>query len=438
MNVKYTSGLVLLLVGILGIPLAVLFYRELNSAAPTPTPQIRLLDSPLVRITASVPEAKRKDPPKPKSTRNPKRTPTPIPTATLTPVPPTPTPTPTPTREFDFDEPIQISGSAGITGWAARAEVDGQGTIHAAWLSTPSPSSVMYSSKPAGGAWSLPYNVSGGTLGVLRQDLAVSLDGTVHVVWRQFEEVDNRGFDRVFYSSRAPNGLWTSPEDIDQTDVDIDDPPVVAVDSQGRVHVVWGATHTSKSDTVGWSTPAVIATNIGAAEGLISGPDGTLHMVTNKGGVIHYVQRAADGVWGDAEVVATDESQGQSPSFPFLDRDGAGVLHAAWKAKPEASNTDKLFYSSKSPGGSWSVPVVVNPVGSASHINMQVFSSGEAVATWVSGTTDIGISALHTDGTWLPAVTVAQGSWPVVAPENSDTIHLFFSSGAQLFYARSQ
>ncbi len=55
MNVKYTSGLVLLLVGILGTPLAVLFYREQSSSAPTPIPQIRLLDSP---FTTSLPEAK--------------------------------------------------------------------------------------------------------------------------------------------------------------------------------------------------------------------------------------------------------------------------------------------------------------------------------------------------------------------------------------------
>jgi len=73
MNIKYTSGLVLLLVGILGIPLAVLFYRELSSAAPTPTPQIRLLDSPQARITSSVPEVKAKRTPKPKPTRKPKR-----------------------------------------------------------------------------------------------------------------------------------------------------------------------------------------------------------------------------------------------------------------------------------------------------------------------------------------------------------------------------
>jgi len=53
MNVKYTSGLVLLLVGILGTPLAVLFFREQSPATNPPTPQIRLLDTPLARITPS-------------------------------------------------------------------------------------------------------------------------------------------------------------------------------------------------------------------------------------------------------------------------------------------------------------------------------------------------------------------------------------------------
>lgn len=122
----------------------------------------------------------------------------------------------------------------------------------------------------------------------------------------------------------------------------------------------------------------------------------------------------------------------------FLDLDGGGTLHAAWKATPTGSNSDKLFYSTKSNGGSWSVPVVVNEAGSASQINMQVFGVGEVVAAWASGPTDIEISALRVDGTWLPAVTVAQGSWPVVAPEEPDTIHLFFNSGAELFYSNSQ
>ncbi len=71
------------------------------------------------------------------------------------------------------------------------------------------------------------------------------------------------------------------------------------------------------------------------------------------------------------------------------------------------------------------------------HADMMVFSDGEAIGVWANSA-DIDISALHPDGTWLPAVTVAQGSWPVVAPEEPDTIHLFYNSGAQLFYTKSQ
>ena len=155
---------------------------------------------------------------------------------------PTPTPIPIPPRDLIFDQPVAISGSAGITGWRSNAVVDGQGTVHVVWISTPTPSSIMYTSKPAGGVWSQPFNVSGQTKGVLQQDLAVSPDGSVHVVWRQFEEIDGRGFASVFYASLTPGEGWTSPVDIDQSQIDVVGRPLIAVDGTGRVHVVWETT----------------------------------------------------------------------------------------------------------------------------------------------------------------------------------------------------
>ena len=53
MKLNFTSGLVLLLLGIFVTPVAVLSYRALNSTpepATAPTTQIRMLDSPLTRI----------------------------------------------------------------------------------------------------------------------------------------------------------------------------------------------------------------------------------------------------------------------------------------------------------------------------------------------------------------------------------------------------
>ncbi len=57
---------------------------------------------------------------------------------------------------------------------------------------------------------SRPFNVSGQTKGVLQQDLAVSPDGSVHVVWRQFEEnIISQGFASVFYAALTPGeGLF--------------------------------------------------------------------------------------------------------------------------------------------------------------------------------------------------------------------------------------
>ena len=56
MKLNLTSGLVLLLVGIFITPVAILSFRALNSPtepSTAPTTQIRLLDSPLARVTYS-------------------------------------------------------------------------------------------------------------------------------------------------------------------------------------------------------------------------------------------------------------------------------------------------------------------------------------------------------------------------------------------------
>ncbi|MCZ6580697.1 MAG: hypothetical protein O6840_03595 [Nitrospirae bacterium] len=295
----------------------------------------------------------------------------------------------------------------------------------------------MYTSKPAGGVWSQPFNLSGATLGVLRQDLAVSPDGTVHVVWRQFEEVDGRGFDSVFYSSKSPSGGWTPPKDIDQSDLDVDNPPLITVDGSGKVHVVWQDNYTTSSGA-GWSTPVKIGGNFNDTRDLIAKTNGILHLLSKKSEVLYHTIRDGAGTWGDPEIIASDASQGLNPNLPSLHVDNAGTLHAGWIARPPGSDTtDKLFHSTKGPSSAWSLPVVVNPVGNAGAADMMVFSGGEAIGVWANAG-DIEISALHPDGTWLPAVAVAQGSWPVVAPEEPDTIHLFFNSGAQLFYTNSQ
>ena len=340
MKLNFTSGLVLVLISIFVAPVAVLSYRALNSPpepSTAPTTQIRMLASPLARIPYL--------PPTSNSISGKPNKPTPTPAtvdwgdvtnkpagfadnldndalgglncdtaqlarwngsawecfslatleeqiAALMALHPTPTPTPIPIppRDLIFDQPVAISGSAGITGWRSSAVVDGQGTVHVVWISTPTPSSIMYTSKPAGGVWSQPFNLSGATLGVLRQDLAVSPDGTIHVVWRQFEEVDGRGFDSVFYSSKSPSGGWTPPQDIDQSDLDVDNPPLIAVDGSGRVHVVWQDNYTTSSGA-GWSTPVKIGDSFRDTRDLTAETNGTLHLLSKKSEVLYHTIR---------------------------------------------------------------------------------------------------------------------------------------------------
>ncbi len=61
MKLNFTSAMVLVLIFIFATPVAVLTYRALNSPtepSTAHTTQIRMLDSPLARITYSIPEIK--------------------------------------------------------------------------------------------------------------------------------------------------------------------------------------------------------------------------------------------------------------------------------------------------------------------------------------------------------------------------------------------
>ena len=85
------------------------------------------------------------------------------------------------------------------------------GALHLTWDEYTSGNyEIMYAAYSPGGAWSSPVNISTNAGDSTHPAAAVDHVGTVHVLWRD----SSAARTDIFYASRAPDGVWSQPEDI--------------------------------------------------------------------------------------------------------------------------------------------------------------------------------------------------------------------------------
>jgi hypothetical protein len=113
--------------------------------------------------------------------------------------------------------------------------VDSQGTVHVAWQdNTPGNWSVFYSSKPKDGPWSEPFNVSRNISNSGAPSLAMDSNDTLYLAY----DTDSPGIFVIFCVSKPRGGTWSGPVNISGTSAKSGDPSI-AVDSQRRAHIAW-------------------------------------------------------------------------------------------------------------------------------------------------------------------------------------------------------
>ncbi|MGH2537115.1 MAG: hypothetical protein ACRDHL_06955, partial [Candidatus Promineifilaceae bacterium] len=166
------------------------------------------------------------------------------------------------------------------------------GTVHLVWWQSAVESALYYRQRTSGGLW-LPEQLLADSGG--ESDLAVGADGTLHTIAGSY-------FDGVFYVQRTPGGAWTEP-------FFLSDPgnfgePEIALDASSYPHVAWGGTEYE------WTYQAVF-----------------------------YARLLAGGSWMPAQQVS---SSGSSTFLPQLALDSASVPHLVWTEL----NSDEIFYRS--------------------------------------------------------------------------------------------
>lgn len=247
---------------------------------------------------------------------------------------------------------------------------DSSGAVYLAWVDLlGSNFEILYSSRPSGGTWSVPINVSLTNGASAAPAIATDGSGNPHIVW-----IDtSSGTPTIYYSDLSvggpiPSGSGTAPD--------------IAVDSSGARHVVWqdngqpSVIAYTRNDGTGWSLPQQISDNTtsDARAPKIAVCNGMVYVVWAEGGRI----RAAEGSGGNWTTPATISGTDTGAQPPTLQCDGLGNLHAAW-----INNQQALRYTHRRPAGAWESPITLDsdPPGLASAA-LAADGSGTAHVAW--------------------------------------------------------
>jgi hypothetical protein len=301
-----------------------------------------------------------------------------------------------PARSMAWTSPENLSVDTDATNWPDVA-VGYDGKLHAVWTNT-STHQMMYSSRAFGGSWSTPEVVGtyAGTTLFMDGDITIAVvpDGTVHILYTD----DSSGDSEIYHRSKPEGGVWSAPENISNTVGSRSDLPSMAVSADGGLHAAWidaipsnsvccaETYYASKSAGGSWS-PAVDVSNSGANEyptRIGVGPDNSVHIVTAQedGGPgrqnIYYYAKSPGGsfVAGVNLTGTADVGRGLGGVLKTAD----GVVHVAYYE----NSPGEVMYMSKPACGGWSSPLnLSNDASSSWDIDLTSDACGNLHIAWI-------------------------------------------------------
>lgn len=324
-----------------------------------------------------------------------------------------------------WSQPFEISVASAARGY--ELVIDDAGTATAVWYSmneeedAESGYFLRSSSRPLGGSWSSPVDISGPSLGEPQFDLAANADGDVTAVWRLSEgrivieegEEVLRGFPVLQAARRPAGGDWgTEPEYLTDDEGGFG-APVVSVDADGNATAAWpysdegdiGVRTTYRDATSDeWSAPTMLWDDVfdlvqpGVA--LAAGPEGETIALWSSFGPGGHVMRAsarvAGGAW-DEPVILSGPDGGDNRTAatnPQILADAQGNLTAAWTAAvgpsppqnppgyPIPIEYRRLQSAYLPAGGEWGDPIWLSGPDDLWAVDIAVDPEGYVTAIW--------------------------------------------------------
>lgn len=365
--------------------------------------------------------------------------------------------------ETTFTVPYNISNSPDPVGGknrsqrvqAARA---GDGYLHAAWMEG---TEDQHENGPAytrgqGSSWSLwEWAGPNNNLGYTNPDIALDSGGTAHLVWAGGGDAPYE----IYYASKPAGGNWSAPVNLSQDAENNSIYPAIAIDNQGRIWVVWETElsptdfevyATNKPAGGSWSNVANISNRAGQdLEPDIVVDAGNVPYVAwrnNAGSVWDiYLTRYSGGTW----VAPLNLSNNSSDShFPRLAADAYGDVFVVWEDEIDGADRFQVLFR-RWDGGLWGTTRRVSstpskalyPAIAADHCNLYVVWTDDrntSTETYFSHSTDCG-------NTWLGDENASNNpsasQHPDVVAQAGGAAHIFWEDLAlgqyDIFYSKA-
>jgi len=203
-------------------------------------------------------------------------------------------------QDGTWSEPVNISNTHGDS-YGASIVVDSQDNLHVVWYDdTPGKEDIFYVTKPSGGQWSQPINISNNPEDSEYPSLAVDSRDTLHLAWCDFTP----GNWEILYSSKPSGGVWSEPLDISKN-ISNSGVPSLAVDNGDNLYLAWND-----------DSPGIFA--------------------------IFCVSKPRVGTWSDPVNISGTSAKSGDPSITV---DSQRRVHIAWSEYVQ--NNWDIFYTSR-------------------------------------------------------------------------------------------
>jgi ABC-type phosphate transport system substrate-binding protein len=248
-----------------------------------------------------------------------------------------------------WSAPVGLS-SAGQNAGGVRAAINGSGDVVATWIRFDGPDDIVQTaSRPAGGAWSAPVDLSSASEQGEGAQIAVDGSGGAVAVWRSF---DGEHFNVQTASRPAGGGAWSAPAYLSEVGEEEESrEPQVVVDPAGNATAVWN--HYDGEEFI-----------------------------------IQSASRPSGGAWGaTVDLSSPGGAFIEDSSWPQIAIDPAGDAMAVWvlyRAEDRHGGGDFLVQAARKPAGEdWEGRVDISiPNERAGEPQIAYGPAGNALASW--------------------------------------------------------
>lgn len=266
-----------------------------------------------------------------------------------------------------------------------EVEVDAQGAAVIAWLGPVTGKRVVQAvSKPGGGSFGEPANVSSPGQDASNVRLAMNRSGEAVTVWSR-----SNGTDAIAQAAvRAPGGAFGAPQDLSETGRNATEADV-AIDSQGNAVAVWARSNGTNVVVQAATRPAggnfsapAAAQSLSANGANAISPDvaldaqGRATAIWQRGSAIQSSARNTGGAFGSVDDLGTSNLQFAKPQVAV---DGENTAVAVWLSNFQLQSAARPSAGSFGPVQDVSAPATASGISPRLAVNRD----GDAQAVWI-------------------------------------------------------